>query len=1142
MASGSECVSISRSKMGIYDILLDYLNKPHKKKVLSIALIAILFICVNISAALFLSIDGPTSADLGDSVTYDYYILNDGLDDLHDINIIDSQFGTIPVGDLGVMADTHKIYTHVINESNMPVLTNNAIAMGVDSNGRDVSSNSASHDIYLGFRGNLDVYKTPSNPPSGYKNGYPIGHTITYAFLVFNNNAFSIHDLVVSDELYHPSAISEYVTLNETTLGPHENASGTITYTVAQEDILGPPDPKIGHGRAVITDIANAIAYPSWESVGGATVSGVVTKTVKIEYTSSNKINKTTTQPIGAPNSQTTFPIRITNTGDTILNRTELSDTLPKGLTYISATPAPSTVSVNPDSTTTLYWINLSQNFGRVLNPGEYFDVVIVAEFDGSKYGTLKNTATATSYDFRGDPKSVSDDESVQAKKQNIEVSKEAVPDNCAPGAFVNFTLTVTNSGNITLTDVAVHDVLPLGLTYSSSSSGGYNIGQDVYWDNIGSLLEGESKALWINVSANGPVSGIITLTNNAYVEGKPEYGNNVTNSTDKNINVAEPRISVTKTLATPSDGEASSGAPLTYTIDVENTGFVDLEHVFVWDLFDAGLIPTTSAGWSMNGQYMNQSDIGPLVVGDKKTLTLHGTVTSTTTGTLYNTVTVNARPKNGGNNVTATDDAPVAVKASKISVTKTLTNPASGEASTGAPLVFSIDVENTGDIDLEHVFVWDLFDAGLIPTTSTGWTMNGQYMNQSDIGPLAVGAKKTLNLLNGQVTSTTSGTLYNTVTVDARPKNGGNNVTDTDDAPVEVRAPKISVTKTLTDPASGEAATGALLTFSIDVENTGDIDLEHVFVWDLFDAGLIPRTSAGWSMNGQYMNQSDLGSLAIGAKKTLTLYGAVTSTTSGTLYNTVTVDARPKNGGNNVTATDDAPVAIKAPKISVTKTLTDPASGQAAAGSPLTFSIDVENTGDIDLEHVFVWDLFDSGLIPRTSAGWSMNGQYMNISDIGSLAIGEKKTLTLYGAVTSTTSGTLYNTVTVDAEPASGGNNVTATDDAPVQVRVPKISVVKTLTDPANSEATPGTPLTFSIDVENTGNINLAHVFVWDLFDAGLLPAASAGWRMNGQYMNISDIGPLAIGAKKTLTLYGLDGPTASGTLLNTVTVDACS
>ncbi len=408
-------------------------------------------------------------------------------------------------------------------------------------------------------------------------------------------------------------------------------------------------------------------------------------------------------------------------------------------------------------------------------------------------------------------------------------------------------------------------------------------------------------------------------------VSGKPQYGDNVTSHAEATVNAIEAKISVEKTLTVPANGKGTAGTPLTYSIVVTNDGQIDLEHVFVLDQFDVGLIPTPSADWSMNGQFMNQSDIGPLIVGQSKTLTLYGQVTSTTTETLYNTVTVDAKPKNSGTNVTDTDDAPIDIKAPSILVEKTLMHPADGEGTYDTVLTYSIDVTNNGNINLAHVFVWDLFDAGLEPIPMYGWRINGQFTNQSDIGPLTVGQRKTLTLY-GLIKSKSTETLYNTVTVDARPENGGQNVTDSDDAPVSVKEPGISVIKTLTSPAGGMGANGTPLVYSIEVENTGTIDLEHVFVEDVFDIGLIPKDSAGWIMDGQNMYISDIGPLSSGESKLLpTLNGKIVANEDKKLLNNVTVHGKPKNSITNVTATDDAPVEIKFARINVAKTAYPP-------------------------------------------------------------------------------------------------------------------------------------------------------------------------------------------------------------------------
>ena len=77
------------------------------------------------------------------------------------------------------------------------------------------------------------------------------------------------------------------------------------------------------------------------------------------------------------------------------------------------------------------------------------------------------------------------------------------------------------------LPNVFVSDVLPYGMTYYSSSPGSTHTGQNVYWSDIGPMPSGSTKILWIRATIDGTVYG--TMTNLVDVEGKPEYGDNVT-------------------------------------------------------------------------------------------------------------------------------------------------------------------------------------------------------------------------------------------------------------------------------------------------------------------------------------------------------------------------------------------------------------------------------------------------------------------------------------------------------------------------------------------------------------------------------------------------------------------------------------
>ena len=348
------------------------------------------------------------------------------------------------------------------------------------------------------------------------------------------------------------------------------------------------------------------------------TVGGVDSKTIGIVYTTDQVVSKTANPAQGAPNAQTIFNITVNNTGSVLLNRTELTDLLPNGLTFISASPAMTSSVNNLNGSTTLYWANLSQSFGTVLNPGQQFTVRVTASFSGSKYGRLTNYVTSKGYNLRRESKKSTSSTDVFALKQNIAVVKTPDVTSGSQGTSVNFTLNVQNTGNVSLKNVFVSDLLPTGMSYLSSSPGSTNNGLHVYWSDIGPIEIGASKQLWIKALIHGPVVGNETLTNLVNVSGKPEFGNNVTNSSTASVNAQEANISVSKT-ADPTFG--SKGALINFTLVVNNTGDAPLPHVSVSDQLPAGMVyDSSSAGGVNNGRYINWTDIGPMAVGASRT------------------------------------------------------------------------------------------------------------------------------------------------------------------------------------------------------------------------------------------------------------------------------------------------------------------------------------------------------------------------------------------------------------------------------------------------------------------------------------------------------------------------------------------
>ncbi|MCX6678507.1 MAG: hypothetical protein NTU95_11280 [Methanothrix sp.] len=624
----------------------------------------------------------PNDSDFEEPVNYTYYLNNTGDETLSTLKLVDDRLGTIPLSQTTLAPGVNLSipFEHKINQTDMPgPLRNNANATALGPSAELVASNTASFQLALGFGGRIDVKKSLVSTPTPIN----IGKKVIYKIMVKNPNTVPLHDVrITHDVLYSPYAIiNTSLTLDKNYLAPGETATGYYNYIVKEDDIIGPPGSHAPSGQFDISNTVYAEAYPPWEPVGGNTVNSYFQKNVPGKYTSNSVVKKFASPSEGGLNTEITFKIFVNNTGNTLLNRTELWDLLPAGLDYVSSNPD-ALSSPNVNGTTTLYWSNLSQTQGILLVGGKY-EVEVKAKIRGSNLGTLTNKATSKSYNLRNESVTSKDNIPIVARKQDICVVKTCDISSGTPGAVVNFTLTIKNTGNITLKNVFVSDILPRGMSFLSSSQGESINSQHINWSDIGSMQPTANRQLWIKASINGPISGNKTLTNRVNVEGKPEYGSNVTDNDTAIMKASEPKITITKT-ADPTFGSPSTN--VNFTLLVNNTGSTPLPHVFVSDLLPAGMsYVSSSEGSTHNGQTVSWSDIGSLSSGAGKQLWIVAHIDGPVSGiqTLTNRVDVEGKPEYG-NNVTNNTTTTVEVREPRISVSKTA-DPTFGSPSTNS-------------------------------------------------------------------------------------------------------------------------------------------------------------------------------------------------------------------------------------------------------------------------------------------------------------------------------------------------------------------------------------------------------------------------------------------------------------------------
>jgi uncharacterized repeat protein (TIGR01451 family) len=504
-----------------------------------------------------------------------------------------------------------------------------------------------------------------------------------------------------------PVALSDSATLS----GGTSDATGTITFTLYADDGSGGCGTQLGTNQKTVAG-ADGKMYNSssitvstpgtyhWIANYGGDAKNAATSNGCNEANENVRVANPQIAIVKSPKSQTInsghtadFAITVTNTGDVDL--TDVTVTDPNSPSCDKAIgPLAHGASTNYTCTSPTLTANLH-------------NVATVTGKAGSD--------TVTASDFAD----------VVVKHPSIDIEKTPDTQTINSGNTADFTITVTNTGDVDLTDVAVTDPNSPGCDHV-----------------IGALAQGAST----HYVCTSPVL-TANLHNVATVTGKA--GNDtVTDDDSADVTVVHPKIDIEKT---PDFQTITSGTGAVFTITVTNTGDVDLTNVTVTD----PLSPNCN------------KSIGPLAQGASAT---YSCTSPTLTADLLNVASVTG--KSGNETVTDSDDAHVTVVAPPFTPPPPptphpgiaiLKNPKSQTVASGATATFNITVTNTGDVTLTNVTVVDLI---------------APDCNRS-IGTMAPGATVTYSCKLANVTSSLMNVAVATGT------GGGTTVTASDNAPV---------------------------------------------------------------------------------------------------------------------------------------------------------------------------------------------------------------------------------------------------------------------------------------------------------------------------------------------------------------------
>ena len=479
----------------------------------------------------------------------------------------------------------------------------------------------------------------------------------------------------------------------------------------------------------------------------------------------------------------------------------------------------------------------------------------------------------------------------------DLGISISSSPSPAKIGAPLTFTLTVTNAGPDSATQVIVDDALPVNIfAYSILASQGFCNGNNLIRCSLGTLASGASAT--INVVIYPNANGIIT--NSASVSSgvaDPSTRNNSASLSATVDSKSDVAVSIT-----PSAASVRVGTAITYIVRVTNNG-PDNTDVEVRDLVPVELqyvhlsrYATTSnpdirVGCSGSTIYCSVQNLGAGQWAD-----FNISFTPTKTGVVsYSIATINTTPDPVKSNDSAQVSTPVTGNADlRISIASS-----PGSVVAGGQTTHTITVTNDGPDPAYGLLLRGSSPFFSYPTTIISSSIShprsyGTCYSNSD--PLCYA----YDLRSGESMTATIVLRHAEVGSYSFPISVSSDVTDPNSA--NNSAP-MTATATATPGSADLALTmsaspslvrvGASLSYTLTVKNNGPDSVFDPQLTDILPAGVFLNSSIG-TQGACYGDSSivacSLGNLASGATVTVTITITPTSAAGKSLFNQATV------------------------------------------------------------------------------------------------------------------------------------------------------------------------------------------------------------------------------------------------------------
>ena len=986
----------------------------------------------------------------GDPVTWSYVVTNTGNVALSNVTVSDDNGTPSNAGDDVTVCvldslDADSSFTCTLSSTAVVgQYANVGTVTGTPPVGTDVSDSDASH--YFGADVVLNLSKKTNDqdaesPPGPY---ILVGGTVDWIYEISNDGNVDLTDITITDDNGTPDNDTDDVTvctISSLTVGASDRCShsGIAVTGQYENQALATGTPPGGLESITMTDVSHYFGADPQAT---------------IEKKTNNQDADAASGPYILVGDAVSWTYEVKNTGNESLS----------GVTVIDDSGTPG----NPADDVTVCTIaelgaGVTQNCSQsgTAGTGQYGNIATVT---GASLGGLADVSSSDpSHYFGADPLI-----DLVKKTNGLDANETPGPSINVDDA-VNWDYEVTNSGNVSLSDIRVTD-------------------------DQGVVINCPQSSLDVGEKITCTASGIAVLgqyTNNGTALGTPPGGlDDVSDSDPSHYFGSNPSLLVVK----KTNGEEANQPPGPYiqvgddvdwTYVVTNSGNVDITDVEVSD--DNGTPSNTEDDFTV-------CTIASLPVDGSEQCTWSGTAIE---GQYANTATVTGTTTDSSQ-ASDTDISHYFGSQPNVSLQKQ-TNGEDADTAPGPAILvgetvtWTYEVSNAGNVALSNVTITDDSGTPSDPSDDVTVCIISSLLASSDESCTRTG-------------TAVAGQYANEGTVTANPPGSLSSVSDSDPSHYFGTQPGIQLVKSTAgqdanEPPGPYILVGEPVTWAYEVTNIGNVNLDNVVVTDDNGTGENPADD---------FTVCTIPNLAAGSNQTCEYDGTANP---GQYMNIGSASGTP-TVGEDVVDSDMSHYFGADPVINLQKSTNGEDADSAPGpyillGETVTWAYEVSNDGNVTMSDMTIID--DNG----TSSNPSDDVEVCSFSE---LIPGATETCTYSG---NATEGQYANNATASGSPPGTLDPVSSTDPSHYFGSRPGIEIVKkTNNEDANEPPGPsilvGDHVSWTYEVSNTGNLTVTNVIVTDdqeisvscpnetLAPTETMVCSVSGVAENGQYSNI--------------------------------------